>query len=855
MKKLFLLLLVLFATATLVSAATMPTQQYNKIYLNPFYRVALVAGTTYNYTISVNPPDGISSVTSAIVSFNAQINGQSQNFTLLVNGQRCNNPDYTIATAFSTTGQTPFYFDCSNRITSAGTYNITLRSSVVTGTVQGWLDLTYMNNPIGDVDLHGTEYVRGEDGKMFLQFLDSSQQPVNNSECFLSMWYPNGTRLFNNTLMTHLEEGIYYKNFAVPQSIGVYPASAKCYRPLTFYNDVRYNYTYDGFESNTWTGGTGWGICPIGDPNCQNGWDVDPGLSSLVTNATAGTGGCYRGNYCAKYTGSYGFIERGFPNILLEGTKAFNITYAVKFSGFQTGETIEIFIFDGNWHRIQQVNLAGGYTNNVWYTFSNYIDDAEYNIASGMLLGFYTLNMPSTADIAYVDEVAIHAIAANITISNETAYQILMGSGEVHVSELFDRVNASINTVPAQVWNYTTRTLTFYNMTDTTNYTLISQGVWTYSNRTLTASPENLTAIAQAVWTYTNRNLTYYQNFSTPIDTNGIAIAVWNATTRNLTYYPTQLDLTNYSRISNLTALDVWTYATRTLTASPENITAIALGVWNSPNRNLTYYENFSTPQQDLTNYSLIGLYVWNATSRNLTYYPAQVDLTNYSKISNMTPSDVWNYATRNLTYYENFSTPQVDMTNYSLINSGVSNAVWVYGVRSLTVDPTNYSLINSGVANAVWSASTRDLTYYPAQTDMTNYTLVGLYTWNATTRNLTYYPPQVDLTNYSKISNMTPSDVWTYPARNLTYYENFTVPQVDMTNYSLINSGVSSAVWVYTTRNLTYYPDMTNYTLINQGVAQAVWEYSGNMSNNLLGQITTGVWDYVGRYVQGVLI
>ena len=117
--------------------------------------------------------------------------------------------------------------------------------------------------------------------------------------------------------------------------------------------DVRLvsGYTYDGFESNTWTGGTGWSTCPLGDPDCQNGWDYETTLSSIVTNATAGTGGCYRGNYCAKYTGSYGFIERGFPETLLEGTKAFNITYAVKFSGFQTGETIEVYIFDGNWHR------------------------------------------------------------------------------------------------------------------------------------------------------------------------------------------------------------------------------------------------------------------------------------------------------------------------------------------------------------------------------------------------------------------------------------------------------------------------------------------------------------------------
>jgi len=301
--------------------------------------------------------------------------------------------------------------------------------------------------------------------------------------------------------------------------------------------------------------------------------------------------------------------------------------------------------------------------------------------------------------------------------------------------------------------------------------------------------------------------------------------------------------------------------------------------VWNHPVRNLTYYQNFSVVQQDMTNYTRINEGVWNNSIRNLTYYPPQVDMTNYTRIDetiyainqsiftsmlsyymdilNFIPGLVWNYTDRNLTYYP----IQVDLTNYTLINQGV----WTYNNRTLTyyehTDMTNYTLINEGV----WAYTTRNLTYYPTQEDLTNYTNVAVNVWTYITRNLTYYPPvsnltaqdvweysnrnltyypaQVDLTNYSLINE----GVWTYGIRNLTYYE-------DKTNYTQITDTVPTAVWTYTTRNLTYYPpqvDLTNYTLINEGVSIAVWVYG---TRNLTYYPTVSnltaedVWTYVTR-------
>jgi hypothetical protein len=426
-------------------------------------------------------------------------------------------------------------------------------------------------------------------------------------------------------------------------------------------------------------------------------------------------------------------------------------------------------------------------------------------------------------------------------------------------------------TMQLYVWNATSRNLTYYPpQVDLTNYTLITENVWTYVTRTLTADPSNITAISNAVWSATDRNLTYYPSQTDMTNYSLIGVYVWNETTRDLTYYPAQVDMTNYTLISQ----DVWAYVTRTLTSSPENTTAIANAVWSASDRNLTYYP----VQSDMTNYSLIGLYVWNETTRNLTYFPPQVDMTNYTLIDGGVSTAVWVYGSRNLTYFPE----QVDLTNYTLINSGVASAVWVYGNRNLTyfpeqVDMTNYSRVSNltavevwtytdrnltyyapasidtnSIALAVWNSTTRNFTFYPAQEDLTNYTLIneGVWAyvsrtltsapenlsaisyavWNATTRDLTFYPAQVDMTNYSKVSNMTPGDVWTYIDRNLTFYP----AQVDMTNYTL----AAQNVWTYAVRDLTYYQ-------VNNISASDIWTY---LNRTLTDDVPGMVWTYANR-------
>lgn len=221
-------LLTLLATSVLADQ----TQLFSKIYLAPYYREGTIAGTTYNYTLSVNPPDKLTAVFSATITFQAYLS-PSVNFTLLVNNKTCNTPNYYVSTTYATSGQGTASFDCSNVINKSGNYTIQLVMSKNTGAINGWLDLTYTNKPIANMDVFGTEYKAGEDGTIFLLLKDPNGIPISNATCVLDIYYPlsaNNTHneWINDGLMRYLEEGLYYYDFIAPLYAGVYMVNAKC---------------------------------------------------------------------------------------------------------------------------------------------------------------------------------------------------------------------------------------------------------------------------------------------------------------------------------------------------------------------------------------------------------------------------------------------------------------------------------------------------------------------------------------------------------------------------------------------------------------------------------------------------
>jgi hypothetical protein len=210
--------------------------------------------TNYTYTFSLNPPDGISNVKSAIITFEVYIS-PTVTFFGYIDGQPCSTGNYSISTTYASSGLGKINFDCTNRITGSGNYTFTLRPTQAnTGASTGWIDLVYQNNPLycgnvtgGNISFvenalstfsnlryaGGTEYLSGTEGQIAYQYITTNKgdpEPVNDAICNTTIWYPNNSIFISNKSMPYLtgSVGIYSTNFTVPSVQGVYKTQAVC---------------------------------------------------------------------------------------------------------------------------------------------------------------------------------------------------------------------------------------------------------------------------------------------------------------------------------------------------------------------------------------------------------------------------------------------------------------------------------------------------------------------------------------------------------------------------------------------------------------------------------------------------
>ena len=249
----------------------------------------------------------------------------------------------------------------------------------------------------------------------------------------------------------------------------------------------------------------------------------------------------------------------------------------------------------------------------------------------------------------------------------------------------------------------------------------IAQAVWEYSSRALTSGTSG-GATAQQVWEYANRSLTSpvaltnaydaaknaasassVSTLQTAVsalpDASANATAVWGATTRTLTASPTDVSGLA-SSISTLqtavaaipttaapTAQNIWEYSSRTLTSSTGGGGATAQEVWE--------YSGARTLTASPTDVS--GLATASALST------LQTSVNAIPTTSAPTAQNIWEYSSRTL-------------TSGGGGNSGITAAdVWGYSERTLTASPTNVSGL--ATASAV-TALQGDVTAIKAKTD-----------------------------------------------------------------------------------------------------------------------------------------
>jgi len=235
MKKMIIALLFFFSLFSIPVFAT-STQQFNNIKLSPYYFSTLPQNVNQTMSVTINPPDNIASIISALFHFKVFTGGSTTNYILYVNNKLCGT--YLVDTSFANAGQYEIAFDCTSLIQRAGTYVVKLKSDRNAGSFYGWLDLTYMNNPI-ELISSGTEYLAYENGTVFVRLLTGNSQPINLAYCNTTIYYPNKTKFLNNQLLTFLEKGIYYYDLTLPNITGNYIASFDCIFPAQIFNENR----------------------------------------------------------------------------------------------------------------------------------------------------------------------------------------------------------------------------------------------------------------------------------------------------------------------------------------------------------------------------------------------------------------------------------------------------------------------------------------------------------------------------------------------------------------------------------------------------------------------------------------
>lgn len=503
--------------------AVQPTMETNKIFLNPFYRASMTNNVNSTYNITVMPPDGISSVTSAIISFDMWMT-PTVTFSAWVNGQTCNNANYTITTTFASAGRGVATFDCSNRITKAGTYNVTIRpSGANTGSLTAWLDLTYMNRPFGGIEVSGTEYSPGDQATNFVQLKDSQGIPIQNGSCYMDIWYPlvNGTHPYTvqdaPMLVAPGDDGIYYYDLIAPSTLGVYMLSARCsysYNPVWIYRPTELLFfPVRSVQTGTYQG------------------------ASIVLNAKED--GLYErcdGSIAQPCVANYTFNMSQYG--LIDNITGLNVYYMGQ------SDTASRTLTLSYWNGSTFVNM----TNTLTYAGTGGSVPTPYDeLLSNTIPASAIVNNQTIIRFSVPGSVRIfNNWLALLALSSVGTLQDVKGSGEMHVTN----ISGAAGTVAASsVWSYATRNLTY--TPDMTNYSQIQEMNWNATNRSLTVAPENTTAIANAVWA---------------------------ASSRNLTYFPPQVDLTNYTLITN----NVWGY---TGNVSSSLLSQFTSSVWSYASR------------------------------------------------------------------------------------------------------------------------------------------------------------------------------------------------------------------------------------------------------------------------------
>ncbi|MCK5293673.1 MAG: hypothetical protein KAJ49_03400 [Arcobacteraceae bacterium] len=636
------------------------------------------------------------------------------------------------------------------------------------------------------ISVFGTEYQVGEVGTSFIQLLNDNRQAINDASCFIDAYYPNKSNFWINAPLTYQEnsDGLYYKEFTVPDITGLYMLSSACYIPATAWIDNFDDYSkISSYENITVSGGVA--KLPEGEES-EERWvtSTDPSCTQTKYAPDNVTSGITTGECSATDLDLTG----------LDTDEIFNVTLIYVFEIPQDIGDDEITL---SYCNIQQgcsvftdYIVYNSISNNtpVNHLQPNYL---EFNIGNIN----YSLLSYSRFKAKY------EKTGAGDTSWNGDTFGVRINrvpdpklSGYLY-SEEISLANASGGWVDFNAtYNDNGETINFYIVNSTNDTICTGLGniescadsqspIRLYSELSRTAnatSPELDDWIVTWLVNGTIREVkgageihisNYVADLTTEI--NEVDTEVWNydGTISNnilsqFTGYIWNWTGTISSVIVNAFSIDIWNYENRTVTEQQE--------LWVG---NTEYSQAETTGKIVVRMLAPSGDPVVNADCTYSIFYPNN---THYIDSFNMTEAN-------NETLGFEVKHEGIYFADFNL--SGVA------GVHPYAIDcehlGQDYFILN---------------TFHTFESPLEQ---TAEAIWNYGERNLTYTP------SYPTPNNLTAQDVWNNPTRDLTYYP--------LTNITLTNESANE-------------------------IADAIWNYGGNVSTNVLNQVADKTQCYLNE-------
>lgn len=284
------------------------------------------------------------------------------------------------------------------------------------------------------VDVHGTEYMAGEDGKIFVQLLNSSRQAIDDSTCFATAYYPNETKFIDDSLMSHVgDNGLYSFDVTIPDTLGVYMLSSRCYIPQIDQNE---SFAWDDFECNDFDCGAGW----------SSDWTAIPSNEIAITTSAS-----HDGIYGLDF-GDGGSASPEANRTLLLPSDNTTINYIVLTfwakKAHIAGDDVVWFYFCDSSDICSQMQTWNVISPGTWQYYSYTFSDTIYDLTPGTItIKFNATNLDGTGDGLFLDTFNI----TRFYDFNQSQYQEVNGAGEIHVSDIPFETYMEFATLPEPI--------------------------------------------------------------------------------------------------------------------------------------------------------------------------------------------------------------------------------------------------------------------------------------------------------------------------------------------------------------------------------------------------------------------